>query len=208
MTNFLASSSFKDSDVVLIGAGMGDIVAQMAAVTAGKQTPAKMLSNAQQAGRDLGEQVIRTLSAGAKYVVVVGSYNLGRSPWAKTMEQESALTQASSKFNEAFLVSIVDQGSKVLYIDAAYYLNLLTASPGSYSFDNATTPVCTAVDAGPGIGIGAGQLNSALCNTNTLLAGANSAKYVFADALYITPGAAPVWHLRLRPPARPLVSRS
>ena len=186
---FLASSSFKDSDVVLIGAGMGDIVAQMAAVTAGKQTPAQMLSNAQQAGRDLGEQVIRTLSAGAKYVVVVGSYNLGRSPWAKTMEQESALTQASSKFNEAFLVSIVDQGSKVLYIDAAYYLNLLTASPGSYSFDNATTPVCTAVDAGPGIGIGAGQLNSALCNTNTLLAGANSAKYVFADALYITPAA-------------------
>jgi phospholipase/lecithinase/hemolysin len=186
---FLLNNSFKDTDVVLMGAGAGDIVAQMAAVTAGTQTTEQMLTNAQQAGRDFGAQVIRTVNAGAKYVVVMGSYNLGRSPWAKTIDKEDLLTQASSKFNEAFLVSIVDQGSKVLYIDAAYYFNLLTASPGSYSFDDATTPVCTAVDAGPGIGIGAGQLNSALCNTNTLLAGANSAKYIFADALYFTPAA-------------------
>jgi phospholipase/lecithinase/hemolysin len=186
---FLASSSFKDSDVVLMGAGAGDIVAQMAGVTAGTQTSAQMLTNAQQAGRDFGAQVIRSINAGAKYVVVIGSYNLGRSPWAKTIQQEDLLTQASSKFNEAFLVSVVDYGSKVLYIDAAYYFNLLTASPGSYSFDNATIPVCTAIDAGPGIGIGAGQLNSALCNANTLLPNANSNKYVFADALYFTPTA-------------------
>ena len=32
--------------------------------------------------------------------------------------------------------------------------------------------MCTAIDAGPGIGIGAGQLNSALCTPSTLLAGA------------------------------------
>lgn len=188
---FLASGSFKESDVVLLSAGASDIVAQMAAVTAGTQTPAQLLTNAQQAGRDLGAQVIRTIAAGAKYVVVSGTYNLGRSPWAKSIKQEDLLEQASSKFNEAFLVSIVDQGNKVLYIDAAYYFNLVTASPGSYSFDNdnASTPVCTAVDAGPGIGIGAGQLNSALCTPSTLLPGAVSSKYIFADALYFTPAA-------------------
>ena len=186
---FLANASFKDSDVVLLSAGAGDLVAQMAAVTAGTQTSDQMLANAQQAGRDLGAQVIRAVNAGAKYVVVAGSYNLGRSPWAKAIDQKDLLTQASSNFNEAFLVSVVDYGSKVLYIDAAYYFNLLTASPSSYSFDDATTPVCTAIDAGPGIGIGAGQLNSALCNANTLLPNANSSKYVFADALYFTPAA-------------------
>lgn len=186
---FLARSSFNASDVVLVSAGASDIVAHMAAVQAGTQTAAQMLEQAQQDGRALGAQISRTVAAGAQYVVVAGTYNLGRSPWAKAIGQEELLTQASSKFNEAFLVSIVDQGAKVLYIDAAYYFNLLTASPGSYSFDNASTPVCTAVDAGPGIGIGAGQLNSALCNQNTLLAGANSARYVFADALYFTPAA-------------------
>lgn len=188
---FLATGSFKESDVVVIGAGASDIVANMAAVTAGTQTREQLLANAQQAGRDLGAQVIRTVTAGAKYVVVAGTYNLGRSPWAKAIDQEDLLEQASSKFNEAFLVSIVDQGNKVLYIDAAYYFNLVTSSPSSYSFDKAAerTPVCTSVDAGPGIGIGAGQLNSALCTPSTLLAGADSRKYIFADALYFTPEA-------------------
>ena len=188
---FLSTGSFKESDVVVIGAGASDIVAHMAAVTAGTQTPEQLLANAQQAGRDLGAQVIRTIAAGAKYVVVAGTYNLGRSPWAKAIDKESLLEQASSKFNEAFLVSVVDQGNKVLYIDAAYYFNLVTASPSSYSFDNANAskPVCTAIDAGPGIGIGAGQLNSALCTPSTLLAGADSSKYICADALYFTPTA-------------------
>lgn len=191
MDKFLATGSFKASDVVVIGAGASDIVANMAAVTAGTQTPEQLLANAQQAGRDLGAQAIRSVAAGAKYVVVAGSYNLGRSPWAKAIDQEDLLQQASSKFNEALLVSIVNQGDKVLYIDAAYYFNLVTASPSSYSFDKATaqTPVCTSVDAGPGIGIGAGQLNSALCTPSTLLPGADSNKYVFADALYFTPTA-------------------
>lgn len=188
---FLASGSFQESDVVLMSAGASDIVAHMAAVTAGTQTPEQLLANAQQAGRDLGAQVIRTVNAGAKYVVVAGTYNLGRSPWAKAIDQEDLLEQASSKFNEAFLVSIVNQGNKVLYVDAAYYFNLVTASPTGYSFDRAAaqTPVCTSVDAGAGIGIGAGQLNSALCTPSTLLPGADSSKYIFADALYFTPTA-------------------
>ena len=186
---FLATNRFNDSDVVLMSAGVGDIVAQMAAVTAGTQTTAQMLANAKQSGRDFGAQIIRTVNAGAKYVVVAGTYNLGRSPWAKSLNKEDLLKQASSAFNEAFQISIVNQGKNVLYIDTAYYFNLVIGTPNSYSFDNAVTPLCTAVDAGPGIGLGAGQLNSALCTASTLLPGANSAKYVFADALYFTPAA-------------------
>ena len=77
----------------------------------------------------------------------------------------------------------------MLYVDSAYYVNLYTSSPGSYSFDNATTPVCTSVDAGNGIGIGTNEVNSALCTTSTLLSGASQDKYVFADAVYMTPSA-------------------
>ena len=95
----------------------------------------------------------------------------------------------------------------MLYIDAAYYFNLVTASPSSYSFDNANAskPVCTAIDAGPGIGIGAGQLNSALCTPSTLLAGVlahptasfaglvmtATASVIMANALVMQPGAHP-----------------
>jgi len=77
----------------------------------------------------------------------------------------------------------------VLYVDSAYYVNLYTSVPGNYGFNNATTAVCTSVDATNGIGIGAGKVNSALCNSSTLLSGANQAAYVFADSVYLTPSA-------------------
>ena len=63
---FLASGSFKESDVVLLGAGTADLVAQAAAVAAGTQTREQMIVQVQQAGRELGEQSLRLVAAGAK----------------------------------------------------------------------------------------------------------------------------------------------
>jgi AICAR transformylase/IMP cyclohydrolase PurH len=48
--------------------------------------------------------------------------------------------------------------------------------------------VCYAFD-GQAIGIGAGQVNSALCTSSTLLSGANATSFVFADSVYLTPSA-------------------
>lgn len=186
---FLAAGGTKVNDVVVLGAGTADIIAEMAAVTAGTQTPEQMLARAQQAGKDLGAQAIRLVDAGAQYIVVSGAYNLGRSPWAIALGQVDLLTNASSKFNEAFLVSIVNQGANILYVDSAYYFNLVTSSPGSYTFDNGTNAVCTSVDAGTGIGTGNGQINSALCTPSTVLPATNYNKYVFADNVYVTPEA-------------------
>lgn len=185
---FLASGSFKESDVVLLGAGTADLVA----LAASAQPRDQVLAQAQQAGRELGEQSLRLVKAGAKYVVVAGVYNLGRTPWAKGAGQAQVdlLTDASSRFNQALLIAIEKNGANVLYIDAAYYYNLVTGSPSSYAFDNATDPVCTSVDAGNGIGIGAGQINSALCTPATIRPGvANYNRYVFADRVYVTPEA-------------------
>lgn len=187
--SFLASGSFGPTDVVILSAGISDVIAEMAAVNAGTQTPAQMVANARQAGADLATQVRRLVTAGAKYVVVSGTYDLSRTPWAKAIGRESLLSDASSRFNEGLLVGIVDLGANVLYVDAAYYVNLYTGTPGNFSFNNATTPVCTSVDSGNGIGIGPNQVNSSLCNTSTLLPGASQNSYVFADSVYLTPSA-------------------
>ena len=80
-------------------------------------------------------------------------------------------------------------GKTVLYVDLAYYVNLFEANPGGNGFNNGKDPVCTSVDAGPGIGIGAGQVNSALCTPSTIVAGADYNRYVFADKVYLTPNA-------------------
>lgn len=187
---FLANGgSFGASDVVLMSAGTSDVIAGMAAVQAGTQTEAAMAAASRQAGEDMAAQVRRLVTAGAKYVVVTGTYDLGKTPWAKSIARETVLSNASSRLNEGLLVGIVDQGANVLYVDLAYYVNLYANSPGSFGFSDATTPVCTSVDSSNGIGIGAGQINSALCSLSTLRPGANANSYVFADSVYLTPSA-------------------
>ena len=186
---FLASGSFGASDVVFLSGGISDVIAGMAAVQAGTQTEAAMVAAARQAGEDMAAQVRRLVAAGAKYVVVTGTYDLSKTPWAKTIGREALLADASSRFNDGLLVGIVDLGANVLYVDLAYYVNLYTDVPVNYGFNNATTAVCTSVDATNGIGIGAGQVNSALCTASTLLPGASQTSYVFADPVYLTPSA-------------------
>ncbi|MFN4118020.1 SGNH/GDSL hydrolase family protein [Acidovorax sp.] len=186
---FLASGSFGASDMVLVTGGISDVIAGMAAVNAGTMTPEAMVAASRKAGEDLAAQVRRLVQAGAKYVVVAGTYDLSKTPWAKAIGREALLTDASSRFNDGLLVNIVDLGANVLYVDLAYYVNLYAGVPGNYGFNNATDAVCTSVDAGNGIGIGAGQVNSALCNASTLLPNANQTSYVFADRVYLTPSA-------------------
>jgi outer membrane lipase/esterase len=181
---FLSAQSFSGNDLVIVSGGIGDIVAEIARMNSGAQTSAQMLANVAQAGRDLGAQVRRVVQAGGKFVAVTGTYNLGKSPWAVQTAQVSVLESASSKFNDELLISIVDLGANVLYVDAALQFNLMVNVPSSYSLTNASTPVCTSVDPGPGIGTGSGQINSALCTPATVLGGVDPNTYLFADRIY------------------------
>jgi outer membrane lipase/esterase len=187
ISTFLATQRIAENDVVVISGGISDIVAEVAAQNAGTQTNAQTIANIRQAARDMGAQVRRLVQAGGKHVVVVGPYNLGKSPWAIITAQVPLLTDLSSRFNDELLVSIVDLGANVLYVDAALYFNLVTAAPAGYSLKDASSIACTSADPGPGIGTGAGQVNSALCTPSTLLPGIDRDAYLFADRIYFTP---------------------
>lgn len=196
---FLASNTFGANDLVLINGGISDIVYQTQLFVNGTITNEQLLVNVDQAGRDFGAQIQRLVAAGAKYVLVVGTYGMGRSPWATAIGQTALLDKLSyagetgagrpRSFNEALLVTIVNSGANVLYVDASFYFNLVTGTPTAYAFTDATTVVCTSSDGGAGIGTGAGQINSALCNTGTIGTGLDYSKYVFADRVYFTPQA-------------------
>lgn len=184
---FLAANSFSDGDLVMVGAGTADVIVQGQAAITGAQTSNQMLDAVDQAARDLGAQVKRIVNAGADHVLVVGPYNLGRSPWAQELDHESLLQEASTRFATQLLVTIADLGGKVLYIDAPLYFNNLTR--GSSDFDHRETAVCNSVDSGPGIGTGSNQVNSFLCTPTTIIAGADYSEYIFADRVYLTPRA-------------------
>lgn len=196
---FVAADAFGANDLVLVNGGISDIVYQTQLFQNNTITGEELLVNVDQAGRDLGAQIQRLVAAGAKYVVVVGAYGMGRSPWATAIGQNALLDKLSyagetgrgrpRSFNEALLVSIVNLGANVLYVDASFYFNLVTGSPAAYAFTDSSTVVCTSTDGGAGIGTGAGQVNSALCNTGTIAAGLDYNTYLFADRVYFTPPA-------------------
>jgi outer membrane lipase/esterase len=186
---FLAANTLGANDLLLVSGGTSDVIAQMALVRSGAQTSDQMVANLRQAGRDMAAQVRRLVQAGATHVVVVGPYNLGKTPWAVGLGQVNFLADASNRFNEELLVALVDLGSTVLYVDAALLFNLMANTPGSYGLTNSTDAVCTSVDPGPGIGIGAGQVSSALCTPSTVRAGADYRAFLFSDTVYPAPQA-------------------
>lgn len=186
---FLAKDNFTADDIVFINGGANDLIAEMNDVLAGKQTQAQAIAKVKQAGNLLAAQVMRLVDKGAQQVVVMGTYNLGQTPWAIGIGKQVELAEMTSRFNESMLVPIVAQGKHVLYVDITYYLNLITnpASAPIYGLSNVIAPICTTIDPGVGIGTGTGKINSLNCTASTLTAGADMAIYAFADELNFTP---------------------
>jgi phospholipase/lecithinase/hemolysin len=186
---FLAGNSLGKTDLVLVSAGVSDVIVQGKAVLDGAQSQDAAVAAVEQAGADLANQVKRLVNAGANHVVVVGSYNLGRSVWAFETSQASLLQTLSQRFNDKLLVNLVDFGGSVLYVDSALYFNLSTSTPSSYGITDVTHEVCTSADPGAGIGTGTGEINSNLCTGDTLLPAVDRNTFMFADRIYPTPHA-------------------
>lgn len=199
----LAANSLGANDVVLVQGGISDIIAQMASTGTDNATKA---ANVKQAGRELGAQVRKLVNVGgARYVIVVGAYNLGQSRWAIETGQRDLLRDLSTAFNTGLLVAIADLGANVLYVDAALYFNLVTATPSGYGLtdvanapdrspaitDSEASPVaCNSFDSDVGIGTGANQVNSSLCTPSTIASDVKNHDYnttLFADRIYMTP---------------------
>ncbi|WBY00157.1 SGNH/GDSL hydrolase family protein [Ramlibacter tataouinensis] len=201
---FLVAGAPGSGDLIVVSAGAADIIAESAALGGGGQDATQTIANVRQAAIALAAQVRRLVNAGAKHVLVTGPYNLGRSPWnlqavggrdtCETREGERPPPDASpaclsSVFNQRLLIEMSNAGlgaRSVLYVDAALFFNLVTSNPATYGYTDVTNPLCTSVDPGPGIGIGAGQVNSALCNAGTL-SGGPVGTTLFADRVYFTP---------------------
>ena len=158
-------------DVVVMGGGISDIVAAVGATGISAATTQAV----KDAGKALGQQVQRVVNAGGKHVLVVGAYNVGHTPWAAQLGQQSAITQLSVDFNDALGISIVDLGKNVLSVDPALLHNLIYSKPGNYQFDNGRDAVCTTPDA-------------TTCTAATV-AVPDYNKWLYADAVYLTPRA-------------------
>ena len=170
--HLLATQTLGPKDVVVLSAGISDIVAEVQANGIGQQTTDAVRA----AGTAYGQQVRRLVDSGAKYVLVSGVFNLGITPWAQAQGASVAggVTDLSVAFNNAAVLAMIDLSSNVLFVDPSLIFNLAWNKPGDYGLDDARTPVCTTPTA-------------LSCTSATLLPGADPKAYMFADALYLTP---------------------
>ncbi|THU05156.1 GDSL family lipase [Lampropedia puyangensis] len=186
--SFLASNSFNGGDLVLVSGGTSDVIAVAQQALSGAITREQAYTDVRRISGELTSQVQRLRENGAQYIVVIGTYNLSKSIWARNIGEQAFLEGLSKTFNEGFKISMEETTYKpnVLYVDLEQYVNVVSNGPNYYAINNMDQPVCNSVDSAAGIGIGAGHVSSALCNLSTVVSSSVD-QYGFADEVYLTP---------------------
>lgn len=180
---FLANQAFGSSDVVLMNIPLSYVLRPVTAAKAGTITEATALTQIADSGTAFAAQVKRLIAAGAKYIVVAGVYDLGRSPYGIALNLPGLLTSevqkssaAVTRLNDTFKIEVVKLGTNVLFVDAAYLVNRNVQFGPNWGFVNSNTPICTTPTA-------------LTCTDSTLIANANKIQYLFADNIHLTPNA-------------------
>lgn len=181
ITAFLASQTFGATDVVLMNVPLSYVLLPATAVKAGTLTEAAALQQIAANGVAFAAQVRRLIAAGAKYIVVAGIYDVGRSPYGIALVVPGLLTsetQQSSasvtRLNDTIKIELAQLGANVLFVDAAFLVNRNVQFGPNWGFVNSNTAVCTTPTA-------------LTCTDSTLTAGASKTQYLFADNIHLTP---------------------
>ena len=179
---FLVNQAFGSSDVVLMNIPLSYVLGPVTAVKAGTLTEAAALQQIAASGVAFSVQVKRLIAAGAKYIVVAGAYDLGRSPYGISLNLPTLLTADTHKssaavthLNDTFKVEVVKLGANVLFVDAAYLVNRNVEFGPNWGFSNSKDAICSTPTA-------------LTCNDSTLTVTASTkAQYLFADNIHMTP---------------------
>lgn len=179
---FLVNQTFGSSDVVLMNIPLSYVLRPVTAVKTGTLTDAAALQQIAASGVAFAAQVKRLIAAGAKYIVVAGAYDVGRSPYGIALNVPSLLTSdvqkssaAVTHLNDTFKVEVVKLGSSVLFVDAAYLVNRNVQYGPNWGFVNSKDALCSTPTA-------------LTCTDSTLISTASTkAQYLFADNIHMTP---------------------
>ncbi len=168
----LSNGGFVNGDLVTVLVGANDVVAQFQSYpTVGE---GQLAANLTASGAALALQVNRLAEYGAK-VLIVTIPDMGLTPFAgdrsvgSTDGNPALLTRLSTKFNDALLSGILNDGRKIGLVQLDEFLKAIdtAALRGQGNFNNTTLAAC----------------NVALpkCTTNTLVADAVNSIWLWAD---------------------------
>lgn len=173
---FLAANTIAAKDLLVIDAGLSELIALAAAHPA---DDAALAAAADLAGKALAAQVLRLTAAGGSHVVIANAADLGKTPFATALARNAAFTAATRAFNDGMKVALASVTSGILLVDNEAYVNTL--------YNNATTL----------LGSGANNSTAACstptaqtCTASTLAPGvSNYNLHLFADDRHLAPTA-------------------
>jgi outer membrane lipase/esterase len=175
----LASGTLGPKDLVTLMVGSNDVLELYAQYPS--QTVAQLLTAAGNRGRELADQVNRIANANGR-VVILTQHNLGLSPFALAekaantdIDRAALLRDLSNEFTRQVRLNIINDGRLIGLVLADEDINRLAQFPGSFGLVDVTQAACAV--ALPN------------CNTNTLVANASAATWLWADAKHLGPTA-------------------
>ena len=173
-----SGNGFTDQDLVTVLVGANDVVEQYQQYASLGE--GQLAANLADAGAALARQVNRLAGFGAK-VLIVTIPDMGLTPFAGDRSDESTeggpavLTRLSTRFNDALLANLLNDGRKIGLVQLDQYLKAVdTATRKGFSgatYSNTTMPSCTVA--------------LPKCTTSTLVADAVDTSWLWADNLHL-----------------------
>ena len=163
-------------------AGVQATVAAGGAAAAGAAQQAAVAGMAQAATEIVALVNTQVVAKGAKYVAVVNLPDVSQTPFAATFDPATRgfINLLVTTFNSTLSAGLTGKPG-VIVVDAYAQGRDQYLNPAQYSISNVTTPACSTTS--PANPLGGSSL---ACTGASLIAG-DTSKYLFADAVHLTP---------------------
>jgi outer membrane lipase/esterase len=168
-------AALNDNDLALMLVGMHDILEIYGRYP--NESAASLIEVARSRARVYGE-AINALAQSGPAVVVLTVPDLGLTPFARAQNTSSGdssrstvLSQLTDAFNSRMSVTLINDGRLIGLIFADIETQNMFRFPGSFALSNVLDAACQSTAALPD------------CRTNTLVTGATSTNYLWADDL-------------------------
>ena len=179
---FLAqNNNVADPDALYaIWAGANDVFANLGAFSAGAISAAQLQTNVLGAATTEIAQIQRLMQAGARFIMVFGLPDIGRTPAFAGSSTAGSVSALSAGYNTTLFVGLAAAGIRVIPVDTAALLAEILANPTAFGFTNVTGVAC-----GPFPPFTTGS-SSLFCHPGNLVAGGADQTFLFADAVHPT----------------------
>jgi hypothetical protein len=186
-------SGYSRSDLIMLSAGMEDLITQTQAVLTSANSQATAQANVRAAVANYGQAMLQLNGQGARYIYILPPYDLSQSPWMATLKvtysnAPAVYADLYKTFRSALDAEAerVNGSTQSLYRSPGFATRMGYYTDPGNNQNNAGTSITNAA-----LCAGAGATDASQCTDATLVTAdpAQIAKYLFADNRHPVPGA-------------------